>query len=162
MADQWRPLTNKKLHFARVQLDAWDRAEGPAVDSYREAYLFHAVSAYKSLIAEVMESYGMAVTGLPDLEWAIKQVAEKGWPSTELEQMKNLETGSGWLSSLLSAFAEISAPASTLTASLSESPGLIAVVNPDDMKLVSVAEGRSVLSSLKVQVDFIRNLNIEY
>ena len=162
MADQWQSFTNKKLHFARLQLDAWDDADNRVAGSYREAYLFHAVSAYKSLIAEVMEAYGVSVTSLPGLTMAMEQLGKEGRQSSELEQMKNMEAGSDWLPALLAAFAEVSELASVRSVSQDQSQGLIAVVNPEDMKIDTVAEGRGVLSCLKKQVEYIRNMNVEY
>ncbi|MGI9274379.1 MAG: DUF6586 family protein [Endozoicomonas sp.] len=162
MADQWQSFTNKKLHFARLQIEAWEGAEKGDADSYREAFLFHAASAYKSLIAEVMASYGLAVEMLSDLATAVKQLEKVGRQSSELTQMKNMEVGNGWLSVLLSAYSLVSRPAYGQTDDKIESQALIAVVNPDNFKIESVEGARKVLACLKEQVAYIRNLNVEY
>ncbi len=57
MSGQWQRVTNKMLYHARTYLKAWEASEGGEVQVFREASIISLATAYRSLLAEVLESY---------------------------------------------------------------------------------------------------------
>ncbi|WP_252179919.1 DUF6586 family protein [Endozoicomonas sp. 4G] len=165
MSEQWRSHTNKKLHYARLQLDAWESAEPFEQDAFRDAFLMHARHAYFSLLAEILFPYGKQLTRLLSLEEVSKLVDKKQEGSvSELEQLKQLESSDSWLADLLEAYDGISILNDNIQSYSSEVGSImIASDRGESTRGVKTPEsGRAVLAALKELVGHFRNFNLEW
>ncbi|WP_152558896.1 DUF6586 family protein [Endozoicomonas numazuensis] len=164
MSDQWRSYTNKKLHYARLQLDAWERAEPFEQESYREAFLMHACQAYSSILAEVLYPYGKQLDRLVSLKEACDLMSDREGDVAELEQLKQLEASDGWLVHLQQAYSHLS----VLEGATQSSPSMTGAVmiTSDSGGLTSGVKtpesGKSILASLKELAGHFRNFNLEW
>ncbi len=164
MSEQWRSHTNKKLHYARLQLDAWERAEAFEQEAFREAFLMHASQAYSSMLAEILSPYGEQLTRLLSLEDACRLMDEQPAEVSELEQLKQLESSDSWLADLLKAYDDIfNANGNIQSYSSNSSMIMIASDTSEVTKGIKTPESaKSILASLKELVGHFRNFNLEW
>ena len=162
MADPWQAFTNRKLHYAQLQLNAWASAGEQNSDSYREAFVFHAALGYQSLIAEIISAYGIVPFELVALQPAINALAAKDRVSSELTQLQNMESTGSWLAMLLAEYKAVVSLPGEAGVSSGKSEGVITLVelNQDTFENPEVAQ--EVLVSLKDLVGHFRHLIIEY
>ncbi len=164
MSEQWRSYTNKKLHYARLQLDAWEKAESFEQDAFREAFLMHANQAYCSMLAEILSPYGLNLPHLITLEEACKLMSDREESVSELEQLKQLEVSDSWLAHLQQAHSKLS----VLNDDIQSSPSRINTVmivsdgGESTAGVKSPESGRALLGSLKDLVGHFRNFNLEW
>ncbi|WP_434001800.1 DUF6586 family protein [Endozoicomonas sp.] len=164
MSEQWRSYTNKKLHYARLQLDAWESAESFEQEAYREAFLMHACQAYSSMLAEVIFPYGKQLTKLVSLEEVCDLLNDQDESIPELEQLKQLESSDSWLVHLQQAYSKLSVLDED---SQSVSGRVTAVMITSDREdltsgVKTPESGRNILASLKELVGHFRNFNLEW
>lgn len=166
MANQWQSLTNKKLHYARLQLDAWDQATELEQGAYREAFLFQCTMAYRSLVAELMDAYKMAPVTLPWLSQAIEQMETGEVDASEIRQLQQMEQ-EGWLQNLLAEYRKLEEGhlGSTRGAASQMTIDLLmvdAASKTETEGVRSAAAGKELLSQLKDLVLHFRNFNLEW
>lgn len=163
MANEWQATTNKKLHYARIQLEAWALADELESPAFREGFVMQIELAWRSLLAELLDSYGVAVTSLPDFDQARALVENKNESASEFRQLQPVREH-GWLLQVKGAYDELFLPFQVTVGN--EPQGLIPSVNLDQAnnvgKLSSAPEGRVVLESLKELVGHFRNFNLEW
>ncbi|WP_257255008.1 MULTISPECIES: DUF6586 family protein [unclassified Endozoicomonas] len=164
MSEQWRAYTNKKLHYARLQLGTWERAEPFEQEAFREAFLLHARQAYFSMLAEILSPYGHQLSRLMSLEEAYNLVSEQEGDVSELEQLKQLELSDSWLADLLKAYGEISLLDDDIQSYSNKiNTAMIASDSAGSTRGVKTPESaKSILASLKELVGHFRNFNLEW
>lgn len=163
MSEQWRSHTNKKLHYARLQLDLWESAEPFEQEAFREAFLMHACQAYFSMLAEILFPYGVQLARLMSLEEACQLAEPQDGGVSELEQLKQLESSDSWLTDLLEAYDTISIINNNIQSY--KGGGSVVMIASDSGEsskgVKTTKSGRRILASLKELVGHFRNFNLE-
>ncbi|MRI34197.1 hypothetical protein EOPP23_14480 [Endozoicomonas sp. OPT23] len=162
MSSSWQSITNKKLHNARLQLDAWESAESMAYQGFREGFLFQCKLAYQSLLSEIVNSYGISDTAVRNLHEAGELIKSKDTVSSELEQLQQLENTDSWLSTLLSEIGKLEALSLSEFQPIQYQASLLAsdAVTSDDIK--SIEQAQHSLKAMKELVTHFRNFNLEW
>ena len=90
---------NQKRYFAGFYLDAIKEIENDAsvfnkkalIRAHQESCLFHLVTAYRSFIWEIANTYDEAYTSGRDLQQLLESAKENGKAIAELERLADLE-----------------------------------------------------------------------
>ena len=163
MANVWQATTNKKLHYARIQLEAWMLADELEAPAFCEGFVVQVELAWRSLLAELLDSYGITVASLLDFAEARELVESKNESASEFRQLQPIRE-QGWLLQVENAYNGLFLPFQAMV--VNEPQGLIPSVRLDQgnnvAELSSASEGRVVLESLKELVGHFRNFNLEW
>ena len=158
---EWQAYTNKKLYYARLQLDAWERSESFEQEAYREAFLVHAFQAYASMLAEVLLPYGVKLSKLVSLEEARRLIREREGIA-EFEQLKQLQQSDSWLIRLQHAYGQLSYLEDDTPSTSGRINAVMIASSGEPTGRVKTPEGaRNILSSLKCLVKHFREFNQE-
>ena len=169
MKQSVRARTNQKLHMARLNLDHWEAllasnalpVEGEAC---RESFLFHAVGAYRSLLAEMLEAADIDAS-TETAEQAALVVEKYGKTVAELSALLQLEeTPESWLSALLMKWDDCWLPsaAGAVEAAPVECIPLMEV-GSHTVKFSDVPESyRIIYESLKAMIAWVRSQMVEW
>lgn len=107
---------NQKRYFAQFYLDAIGQVQNDAsvfnkkalIRAHQESCLFHLVSAYRSFIWEIANTYDEAFDADTDLGQLLESSRENGKTIVELERLYQLENGNNsWLFSMLECWKRI-------------------------------------------------------
>ena len=161
----WLQTTNKRLHFARIQLEAWACAGSLECTAFREGYLLEMHLAWRSLLCEVLESYGFKNLTGQDLKSAKEQCDKKGVSSSELMRLQQ-EHEQDWLQSLERGWQQLFEPyqapsnSTVQTAPAGTIPlfEVDSVLTPD----LPLSHAEDYYERLKALVGHCRNFNLEW
>lgn len=164
MSSDWSVNTNRRLHFARLQLDAWDQADDLEAPAFRDGFILQLQLAWRSMLAEILGSYGITVATLPDFSQAQELMATKVQSSSELQQVESMLKQS-WLKQLDDSWLKLFVPYQADSQN-TENGDLIQMVSLGDQSLNNTAltpeAGRECINRLKNLVGHFRNFNLEW
>ncbi|MCW7553035.1 hypothetical protein NX722_10365 [Endozoicomonas gorgoniicola] len=158
----WSANTNKRLHFARIQLNAWESAEHQEAPAFREGFLLQLQLAWRSLLAEILESYRVSCDVAPSFTEALSLIREKGEAASEFTQLEAL-LDNGWLKQLEVYWQNLFIPYQY--EGLPQGNGLIQWVNQEgegNDAILTVDGGKDGLKRFKDLVGHFRNFNLEW
>ncbi|AMO56717.1 hypothetical protein GZ77_02960 [Endozoicomonas montiporae] len=162
MQNNWTTNTNKRLHFARLQLDAWKLAERQEALAFREGFILQLQLAWRSLLAEILEPYRISCESAPTFAEAMSLVRQKEQIPSEFAQLEAM-LESGWLSQI--DFLWQSLFVSFQPESPRQSNDLIQLVSHDsvsDIADLTVESATDYLKRFKELVGHFRNFNLEW
>lgn len=116
MAKHKQGKANQQLYFAKLHLQAIESAERDdnllnkkaVLTANREAAIFQLVSAYRSFLWEVAQTYDIAFLETDQLQDVSRKAKSAGLEVSELNRFDSLESDKkSWLSELLSAWDKI-------------------------------------------------------
>ncbi len=161
MSNSWQSITNKKLHYARLQLDAWDSADAMNKQAFREGFLFQCKLAYQSLLSELMSSYGID-TAVGSLQEAAELIKGKDTASSELVQLQQLESTESWLSTLLSEIGKLERLSFSESQAAQYDPSLLASDAVTRSEISNVEQAKISFQEMRALVAHFRNFNLEW
>ena len=162
----WSANTNKRLHFARIQLEAWESADHQEAPAFREGFLLQLQLAWRSLLAEILESYRIPCDVAPSLTEALLLIREKGEAASEFTQLTAIISGdsdNSWLKQLEVYWQGLFIPYQHEKES--QGDGLIQIVSQEgegSNSSLAIDGGKDCLKRFKALVGYFRNFNLEW
>ena len=163
MSSEWSVNTNKRLHFARLQLEAWESAGAMEANAFREGFVLQLQLALRSLLAEILVTYGIQVQQAPTFSQAKALVRDSEQSSSEFSQLEAM-LEQGWLNQLEqnweAMFVPFQADTNKPSHDLIQMVSLEGEVDPNTC--LSVEAAVDSLNRFKDLVGHFRNLNFEW
>ena len=162
MLNDWATNTNKRLHFARLQLDAWELADKQEAPAFREGFILQLQLAWRSMLAEILESYRISCDSAPSFSEAVSVASQTEAMPSELAQLESM-LGNSWLTQLDSLWQGLFVPFQSN--SQTERHDLIQLVNEDETScpaVMTVTSATECFKRFKELVGHFRNFNLEW
>lgn len=162
MSNEWQLNTNKKLHFARILLDAWEQSLSHDAQAFKDGFVSQLQMVWRSLLAEVLSSYGMNIQSAPDFPEALVLIQNHKAQASEFTQLQAM-LEQGWLRELQKEWQLLFEPYKAAVGS--STSGMIQMVDLHDAavtKLEMPETGKQWLLDLKNLVGHFRNFNLEW
>ncbi len=175
MAGSQASLTNRKLGYARTQLNSLNNAQQLSPPDFNaascalEAGLVFVSHAYMSLLAEIADAYnhkGLPISTLGELTAALD---ERGLAPSELILLERLESTDSWLSSVIQSRALLHSVADKDLFRLNPNLAMDSEISTNAIQLVDANDEQSWEDKLAISiaemtalVDTIRESISEY